>query len=93
MMRPAFSDIRASVDDLVAEDDKVAAHVTFTAINTGSLLGFPPTGKTAVMSALALFTFVEGRIRTLVFIPDTFGLLLALGLIGPVQATMTEPTA
>jgi hypothetical protein len=30
MMRPAFSDIRATVDDLVAEGDKVAAYVSFT---------------------------------------------------------------
>jgi len=93
MMRPAFSEIRASVDDLVAEGDKVAAHATFTATNTGSLLGFPPTGKAAVMSALALFTFVDGRIRTLIFMPDMFGLLVALGLIGPSQATTPQSSS
>ena len=93
MMRPAFSDIRVSVDDLVAEGDKVAAHATFTGTNTGSFLGFPPTGKTAVMSALALFTFADGRIRTLVFMPDTLGLLMALGLIDSSQPSTTQPTA
>ena len=81
MMRPAFSDIRATVDDLVAEGDKVAAYVTFTGANTGPLLGFPPTGNRAVLSALYLFTFENGRIRTMVFESGLFGLLMALGLI------------
>jgi predicted ester cyclase len=93
MMRPAFSDIRVSVDDLIAEGDKVAAHATFTATNTGSFLGFPPTDKTAVMSALALFTFADGRIRTLVFMPDTLGLMMALGLIDSSQPPTTQPNA
>ena len=89
MMRPAFSDIRATVDDLVAEGDKVAVHVSFSGDNTGPLLGFPPTGKMAVLSALYLFTFENGRIRTMVFETDLFGLMMALGLIQlPPAATL-----
>lgn len=86
----AFSDIRVSVDDLVAEGDKVAAHATFTAIHTGSLFGFPPTGKSVGMTLLALFTFEGGRIRTLVNVADMFGMLRGLGLIGPPQATAQQ---
>ncbi len=86
MMRPAFSDIRATIDDLVAENDKVAAYVSFSGANTGPLLGFPPTGKTAVLTALYLFTFENGRIRTTVFETGLFGPLMALGLIHLPQA-------
>ena len=87
MMRPAFSDIRATVDDLVAAGDKVAAQVSFTGVHTGPLLGFPPTGKTGVLTALYLFTFENGRIRTMIFENGLFGLLMALGLIELPQAT------
>jgi ketosteroid isomerase-like protein len=88
MMRPAFSDIRATVDDLVAESDKVAAYVSFSGVNTGPLLGFPPTGKAAVLSALYLFTFENGRIRTMVFETGLFELLMALGLVSPPLETL-----
>ena len=91
MMRPAFSDIRATVDDLVAEGDKVAAYVSFTGVNTGPLLGFPPTGKAAVLSALYLFTFENGRIRTMVFETGLFELLMALGLVLPPLAATLPP--
>ena len=91
MMRPAVSDIRATVDDLVAEGDKVAAYVSFTGVNTGPLLGFPPTGKAAVLSALYLFTFENGRIRTMVFETSLFELLMALGLVSPPLASTLPP--
>jgi predicted ester cyclase len=92
MTRPAFSDIRATVDDLVADGEKVAAYISFTGTNTGPLLGFPPTGKTAVLTALYLFTFEDGRIRTMVFESGLFGLLIALGLIRLPEAAAPSPS-
>jgi hypothetical protein len=91
MMRPAFSDIRATVNDLVAEGDQVAAYVSFDGVNTGPLLGFPPTGKAAVLSALYLFTFEKDRIRTMVFETGLFELLMALGLVAPPVASTLPP--
>ena len=86
-MRAAFSDIAVTIDDLIAEEDKVAARVTFTAIHSGPLFGFPPTGKSAVVSALYLFTFVDGRVRTMVCEAGTFELLIALGLLPVPEAS------
>ena len=86
-MRSAFSDIAVTIDDLIAEDDKVAARVTFTAI-LGPLFGFPPTGRSAVVSALYLFTFVDDRVRTVVFEAGTFELLIGLGLLGGTRRPM-----
>jgi predicted ester cyclase len=80
-MQHAYSDLQLTVDDLVAEGDKVAARVTFTATHSGPLFGYPATGKPAVLTALYLFTFVDGRIRTMIVEANFFGLLLNLGLL------------
>jgi predicted ester cyclase len=82
-MQEAFSDIRVEIDDLIAEQDKVAARVTFTATHSGPIFGFPPTGRQAVLSVLYLFTFANGRIRTVIGESNMLGLLVNLGLIAP----------
>ena len=82
-MQHAFSDIHVTIDDLIAEQDKVAARVTFTATQSGPLFGFPATGKQAVLSVLYLYTFAEGRIRTAIAESNLLGLLVDLGLLSP----------
>lgn len=45
MLRAALPDLRATVDDLVAEGDRVAARVSLTGTHTGGpLFGTPATG-------------------------------------------------
>jgi predicted ester cyclase len=82
-MQHAFSDIHVTIDDLVAEKDKVAARVTFTATHSGPLFGYPATGRQAVLSALYLYTFAEGRVRTAIGESNLLGLLVDLGLLSP----------
>lgn len=82
-MQQAFSDIQVTIDDLIAEQDKVAARVTFTATHSGPLFGFPATDKQAVLSALYLYTFADGRVRTAIGESNLLGLLVDLGLLSP----------
>jgi steroid delta-isomerase-like uncharacterized protein len=51
MMRQAFPDLNARVDDVVAAEDKVAVRVSFRATHAGEFQGFPATGRTTTMSA------------------------------------------
>jgi len=46
MMRHAFPDLEASIEDLVAAQDKVAVRVRFRGTHSGEFLGFPATGRT-----------------------------------------------
>lgn len=46
LMRSAFPDLEAHVDDLVAADDKVAIHVRFRGTHRGEFQGIPATGRT-----------------------------------------------
>lgn len=80
-MQPAYSDLQVTIEDLIAEGDNVVARVTFTATHSGPLLGYPATGKQAVLTALYLFKFADGRVRTMMFEANFYGLLVNLGLI------------
>jgi steroid delta-isomerase-like uncharacterized protein len=46
MMRRAFSDLEAQIDDLVAADDKVALRMTLRGTHQGEFRGIPATGRT-----------------------------------------------
>ncbi len=43
MMRHAFPDLQAHVEDIVAAQDKVAVRVRFRGTHSGEFLGFPAT--------------------------------------------------
>jgi predicted ester cyclase len=45
MMRSAFPDLQATLDDLVAEGDKVAVRGHIDGTHDGEVMGIPPTGK------------------------------------------------
>jgi steroid delta-isomerase-like uncharacterized protein len=46
LMRQAFPDLEAHVDDLVAAEDKVAIRVSFRGTHQGEFQGIPATGRT-----------------------------------------------
>ena len=61
-IKNAFSELHATIDDMVAEDDKVAVRFTATGIHTGPLPGIEPTGKPFTWTGLAIYRIVNGKI-------------------------------
>jgi len=77
----AFPDLRFTIEDMVAEGDKVAVRLTGTGTNKGEFRGIPPTNKKVTLweiqiDRVAGGKFVEGWSRY-----DTLGLMQQLGLI------------
>jgi predicted ester cyclase len=58
----AFPDINITVDDMVAEGNKVAVLVTWRMTHTGEFMGVPPTGKKIEMTNANIFRIAKGRI-------------------------------
>jgi predicted SnoaL-like aldol condensation-catalyzing enzyme len=58
----AHPDLRFSVDDLVAEGDRVTIRWTLRGTSTGPMLGRPPTGKPAELAAIVIFRIADGKI-------------------------------
>ncbi|HKH43500.1 MAG TPA: ester cyclase [Thermoanaerobaculia bacterium] len=60
--RLAFSDIRVTADELVAEGDLVVSRWTAHGRNTGDLLGLPPTGRETVTTGIDFLRITGGKI-------------------------------
>ena len=50
----AFPGYQLTIDDLVAEGDKVSVRSTFTGTHKGDLMGLPPTDKTATIPIMLI---------------------------------------
>jgi steroid delta-isomerase-like uncharacterized protein len=61
-VRRAFPDFHNQVEELVAEDDRVVARLTYTGTHTGELFGIAPTGRRVSYAGVAMFRIVSGQI-------------------------------
>lgn len=62
--KKAFPDLRMSVQEMVAEGDKVAVLWTFRGTHTGwGYEGLPPTGTPVEVRGMTIWRIVDGRIK------------------------------
>ena len=81
-----FSDFSLVIEDLVATDDTVWIRNRATGVNTGSVLGRPPTGRPFEIDVFDVLRFEDGRLVEHWGVPDQLGLLAQLGLFGRPEA-------
>lgn len=97
VIRTAFPDFQVSIDEMIAEGDKVAVRTTTRGTNSGPLAGLPafgkfdrplpPTGHSILGDNMYVFTIREGRIVSLASSIDQLSLVQQLGwTIGPPAA-------
>ena len=77
----AFPDFHITIEDMVAEGDRVAVRQTTTATHQGELMGIPPTGKRISISGIHITRVVEGKGVEDWGSDDMLGLLQQLGVI------------
>jgi len=77
----AFPDLHLTIDDMVAEGDKVAARITMTGTHKGEYMGAPPTNKKITIRAITIERFAGGKIVEEWGMYDTLGLMQQLGLV------------
>ena len=62
--KKAFPDLRMSVEDMVADGDKVAVLWTFHGTHTGAgYEGLPPTGTPVELRGITIWRIADGRIQ------------------------------
>jgi hypothetical protein len=76
----AFPDLHVTIDDMVAEGDKVAIRITWTGTHKGEIMGIPPTNKKVTGSLIAIDRFAGGKIVEDNGQFDALGLMRQLGL-------------
>jgi steroid delta-isomerase-like uncharacterized protein len=81
MMRAGFPDIQWTLEEMVAEGDKVAARFTMRGTHRGTFFGVPPTGKTIAVQAMNIYRLSGGQFVEEHGQPDMLGLLQQIGAV------------
>jgi len=79
--RAAFPDLKYTVEDIIAEGDKVVQRQTAHGTMTGALQGMPATGKQATWTETHMVRFENGKIVERWANVDRAGMLQQLGLM------------
>ena len=88
----ACPDFNMTIEELVADGDFVATRFTTRGTNTGSLLGFAPTGKSMIVHGQELHRIQDGQVAESWICDDIPSIMLQLGLIEePARSTGGPP--
>ena len=79
--RQAFPELRVTVEDLIAEGDRVAARLRFRGTHLGELDGIAPTGRRVDCTGIVISRIEEGKIAEDWANFDDLGMMRQLGLI------------
>jgi steroid delta-isomerase-like uncharacterized protein len=79
----AFPDARFTVEDQLAEGDRVASRYTFRGTHQGELMGIPPTGKQVTVTGMIINRIVNGKAEEGWLNFDALGMLQQLGVVPP----------
>jgi steroid delta-isomerase-like uncharacterized protein len=58
----AFPDLRLTMEDLIAEGDRVVVRFTYRGTHTGDFRGMPPIGKQLAVPGIGIMRVVNGKI-------------------------------
>jgi len=82
MLYKSFPDTQETIEDIIAEGDKVCIHLKGTATHTGEYRGLAPTGKKTKWEAVIIWRIVDGKIaEMLAVVADELDFLKQLGVI------------
>ena len=75
-----FPDLKQTIEDVIAENDKVMYRSTLEGTHTGKFLDIPPTGKLARINDFTLLRIVDDRIVEWWYECNLLELMKQLGL-------------
>ena len=76
-----FPDVHASVQELLADGDKVIERTQTSATHTGEFNGIPPTGRQVGWTEIHIYRLENGKIAEQWSEIDLLGLLIQLGAV------------
>jgi len=82
-MRTAFPDMEWTIEEQVAEGDKVAVYFVWRGTHQGEFLGIPPTGKRVTVPGMGFDYCVAAQCKKSRILMDTMSLMQQLGVVPP----------
>lgn len=80
MLHSAFPDFKATIDDIIAEGDKVAVRMTWSGTQQGEWMGIPPTGKSISFAVIDIMLCAGGKLVEHWGLTDSMAMLTQLGV-------------
>ena len=81
MYRNAFPDVKLTIDEQIAEGDKVVTRWNATGTHRGDLFGAAPTGKQVRVQGIIVSRIANGKVIEETEVYDALGMLRQLGAI------------
>ena len=81
MFRQAFPDSYFTIEDMMAEGDKVATRKTFHGTHQGEFMGILPTGQQVSMGLIDIVRIADGRVVEHWSMGDNLGMMQQLGIV------------
>jgi steroid delta-isomerase-like uncharacterized protein len=81
MFRTAFPDLRFTVEDQVAEGDRLHNRFTVSGTHQGEFMGIPATGKPVFVTGMDMIRVRDGRMVEHWVQMDMLGVMQQLGLV------------
>jgi steroid delta-isomerase-like uncharacterized protein len=81
MYRAAFPDTSFSVEDQIAEGDRVVTRWTGRGTHQGELMGIPPTGEQVTVAGIEADRVADGKIQETWVSYDALGMMQQLGVV------------
>ena len=80
-LHAAFPDLAITIEDMVAEGDRLVGRWVMTGTNTGSFNGMPATGRPVTLSGFDLLRVEGDRFAEVWAVADIAGMLQQLGVM------------
>jgi len=81
MGKSAFPDWHETIEDIIAEGDKVWVFLTYTATHSGEWFGVAPTGNKMTTTSVDVHRIVDGKVTEYWNVTNNLNLFRALGLV------------
>jgi steroid delta-isomerase-like uncharacterized protein len=80
-IRVSLPDSKTTIEDIIAEGDKVVIRYIMTGTHKGTFRGIPATGKKFTQTGISIYRIKDGKFLECWIINDTFGMMQQLGVI------------
>jgi C-1 hydroxylase len=77
----SFPDWLETIEDIIAEGDKVWVRLTYTGTHKGEFMGLTPTGKKITSKAVDIYRIVDGKLAEYWNVTDNVNIFKQVGAI------------
>jgi steroid delta-isomerase-like uncharacterized protein len=81
MLLRVYPDLHLTVEDVIAEGDKVVARNTVTGTHRGEFMGVAPTGRSVTYNEIFIFRFADGRVVETWGVVDVYAQMKQIGVV------------